>query len=263
MRFNFLSRSAIRLLAAALTLWITSRGWSEDLQRQTVLHDAADGVRVLVSGFCGEGSPPKQFAIEAQHAVIRGSLGKGAEGHVRMALTVKPRKTAFTEMSITLDEAPSDPDTETRFEPRRFEKTQGGLRVTGCLHVIDVPGVPGIFVSVVIQAGPGEDETDLAPNPVASCSVKNTGRGLAIQVTAVDPNDPNPAIWLLDSLSGFQAGPFRTGDVVLLTISPSTRLELRQLKGAGEYAAFLKFQGEPLIFAVNAAQLSSDPQLCR
>lgn len=249
-------------------LFVTESGRGAERSNITILRDAAEGVSVLVSGVRAVDAGSTEFGFAAQHAALQGRFERLDDRSLRLILTVTPRKTAFKETTFTLDETSFNSATDTDagsvagYRPRRFELTKGGLRLVGCLHLVEVPDVPIRCYSLAIEVTPGLGR-DLAPGPTASCSVTETGRGLAIRLSASDPDDPNPAIWLLDTLSGFQAGPFRNGDVVLMTINASARLERRQQKGAGEYTAFVKFQGEPLVFAVNADNVSSDPSLCR
>lgn len=255
-------------------LFVTESGRGAEPSNITILRDAAEGVSALVSGVQAVDARSTEFDFAAQHAALQGRFERLDDRSRRLTLTVTPRKTAFKETTFTLDETSfnSAMDTDAGadagagagagYRPRRFELTKGGLRLVGCLHLVEVPDVPIRCFSLAIEVTPGLGR-DLAPGPTASCSVTETGRGLAIRLSASDPDDPNPVIWLLDTLSGFQAGPFRNGDVILMTINASARLERRQQKGAGEYTAFVKFQGEPLVFAVNADNISSDPSLCR
>lgn len=77
---------------------------------------------------------------------------------------------------------------------------------------------------------------------------------------AEDNCDPNPLIYLRDSVSGVVAGPFVNGDQIKLTQAPGTRA--RQMRGTGVLAARIFFNGDALLYAVDADGNTSIPTLC-
>ncbi len=63
-----------------------------------------------------------------------------------------------------------------------------------------------------------------------------------------------------DSASGFEAGPFVTGDRLFLRIVPTQRPMRKTLPG---YAARLQFQGPALVIAVDDTSNDSEPASCQ
>lgn len=81
-----------------------------------------------------------------------------------------------------------------------------------------------------------------------------------LALSAQDNCDPNPAIYLRDSASGFTAGPFANGDRIKLTQALGTRP--RQANAPGVLRAHLLFNGDALLYAVDADGNTSTPVIC-
>lgn len=77
---------------------------------------------------------------------------------------------------------------------------------------------------------------------------------------AQDNCDPNPLIYLRDSVSGFVAGPFVNGNQIKLTQAPGTNP--RQVPGPGVLSAHIFFKGDALLYAVDADGNTSTPIRC-
>jgi len=68
---------------------------------------------------------------------------------------------------------------------------------------------------------------------------------------AKDNCDAAPKLYIKDPVTGFVAGPFAVGDKVKVTQSPDQPPE--QKPGAGVLVAHVITQGEPTLYAVDAA----------
>jgi len=80
------------------------------------------------------------------------------------------------------------------------------------------------------------------------------------QVLARDNCDPNPKIYVQDSVSGYVFGPFANGDVLKITQSPGGKP--KQSPGPGSIVADLRIRGDALVYGVDAAGNTSTPISC-
>lgn len=71
------------------------------------------------------------------------------------------------------------------------------------------------------------------------------------QLLASDNCDPTPSIYVVDSISGFVAGPFASGDKVKITQAPGGKPVQKPL--AGVIVAHITLRGDPVVMAVDAA----------
>jgi hypothetical protein len=80
------------------------------------------------------------------------------------------------------------------------------------------------------------------------------------QLGAVDNVDPNPQIFVVDSASGFSAGPFANGDNVKITQAPGVTPSVEPM--AGVIGAHIKINGDALISAVDLNGNVGGPVAC-
>lgn len=95
--------------------------------------------------------------------------------------------------------------------------------------------------------------------PVAGVSCARTAAGQILTLSGSDDITVSPQIFVVDSVSGFEAGPFVNGDRVFLRIVPKQPPFQKPLAG---YAARLQFRGPALVIAVDDAGNVSEPASC-
>jgi predicted extracellular nuclease len=98
---------------------------------------------------------------------------------------------------------------------------------------------------------------DLPPRAEVTCT--RTSAGQILVLSASDNATASPAIYVVDSVSGFRAGPFASHDRVFLRIVPSQPPSVRAQAG---FAARLQFKGPALVIAEDQFSNLSTPALC-
>lgn len=96
--------------------------------------------------------------------------------------------------------------------------------------------------------------------PVVNCSALRMASGVLYTLGAIDGVDQNPGIFVVDSVSGFVAGPFRSGSKVHVQIAPTRPPSSVPLTGA--VVARIQLKGAPLFYATDATGNSSTPGAC-
>jgi hypothetical protein len=98
--------------------------------------------------------------------------------------------------------------------------------------------------------------------PVSDCSFVQTAAHRITTLTATDNCDSSPNIYVTDSdtTPGLLAGPYKSGDKVLIRKNPKQAPFVRS--GPAPYKATIQLQGDPLVYATDAAGNSSIPAAC-
>lgn len=132
-----------------------------------------------------------------------------------------------------------------------------GVNVTAA---VDVVHINAEFVDQVSDHDPVVARLTLdGTDPVASVSCTRTAAGQILTVSATDAVTSVPAIYAVDSVSGFVAGPYKSGDRLFVRVVPGQVPFVKPLVG---YAARLQFRGAARIIAVDEAGNQSLPALC-
>jgi hypothetical protein len=79
-------------------------------------------------------------------------------------------------------------------------------------------------------------------------------------LSATDNVDPSPLIYVVDSATGYVAGPFHVGDKVKITQAPGVTPTTQA--GSGDIVAHILIQGDALIYAVDASGNVSAREAC-
>jgi uncharacterized protein YegL len=106
--------------------------------------------------------------------------------------------------------------------------------------------------------------------PEAACTPTNNPAGENVppasnedgffELTAVDAVDPNPQIFVRDSASSAEFGPFPSGTKIELTQAPGATPDIKP--GTGDIDWKIKLKGDALLVAVDASGNESDPITC-
>lgn len=97
-----------------------------------------------------------------------------------------------------------------------------------------------------------------ATNP-AGHGTKPSENGFYV-LSAVDNVDPNPTLFIRDSASSAQFGPYASGTTIKLTQSPDAIPEVKP--GTGDVDWKVKLKGDALVVAIDAAGNESAPVTC-
>jgi len=87
--------------------------------------------------------------------------------------------------------------------------------------------------------------------PLVGCTALKIASGTVLTFSISDNADPNPSVFIMDTASSFVAGPFKTGDKVLVRVLPS--LVPSQVALVGSVKARVQVNGSPLIFGKDAS----------
>ena len=96
--------------------------------------------------------------------------------------------------------------------------------------------------------------------PTTSCTSVVLASGKLLTLGATDNLDPNPSIFVKDSVGAFVAGPFHAGDVVHVRVVPPGTPSSVAL--TGPFKARIQLKGPALIFARDASGNESVPIPC-
>jgi hypothetical protein len=96
--------------------------------------------------------------------------------------------------------------------------------------------------------------------PVTDCSFVQSAAHRITTLTVVDNCDPNPKVYVKDSASGFVAGPFTSGNKVLIRKNPNQAPFSRS--GPAPYKATIQLKGDPQVYGVDANGNQSVPSAC-
>jgi hypothetical protein len=106
--------------------------------------------------------------------------------------------------------------------------------------------------------------------PDAACTPTNNPAGKNVppasnedgffELTATDAVDPDPEIFVRDSASSAEFGPFPSGTKIKLTQAPGATPEIKP--GTGDIDWKIKLKGDALLVAVDDSGNESDPITC-